>query len=414
MSVKKQDPATLRTQDLQAVYTLSEAVAKANSSEAALNQITKIVRSVFIFDNLVLYEPSAQGGLEPTYARAIGRGRCREADLAWGEMVANEAYTLREIVHRVEELEGAKTDRTNIRHSLGLPLKLGEQCSGTLVFIRFGGPPYLSDQISLAQFVALNVAQLLEHRRLAERIADLEAHRRLEGLQDDFVAMISHELLTPLGVIKGYATTLLREDTEWDSESRREFLTSIDEEADRLHELLDNLMDSSRLKAGTLKMRFQPLRLDTFLKEVFLRSRCIHEGLQIDLQIHAPGLQVQADPARLAQVFDNILTNAAKYAPGSSASITLERHAEMAQVEITDSGPGIAATHLEKIFQRFYRVPETSSGTRGSGLGLYICNKIVEAHNGTIQARSLVGEGTTFQIRLPLDPSSLANKEVTQ
>ncbi len=99
---------------------------------------------------------------------------------------------------------------------MGLPLRLAGQSKGVLVFIRFGGPVFTPDQISLAEFIALHVAQILERKQLVNQIANLEAKRRLDSLQDDFIAMISHELLTPLGFIKGYATTLLREDTSWD------------------------------------------------------------------------------------------------------------------------------------------------------------------------------------------------------
>lgn len=406
MSENSQTQEILRPETLQAIYTLSQLVSDAADNEVVLAEIIRIVRQIFIFDNLVLYEPSANSGLEPTYVRAIGRGRQHEADLAWGEMVANETYRTGEIIHRVEELNGDKSDRTDIRHLLGLPLKLSGTCSGALIFIRFGGPPYLPQQINLAEFIALNFAQLLERHRLAARVAELEARRRLDSLQDDFVALISHELLTPLGVIKGYATTLLREDTQWDDESRREFLTFIDEEADRLHELLDNLMDSSRLKTGTLSMAFQPIRLDTLLRDLVLRAKYGHETLQIDLQVHAPGLKIMADPSRLAQVFDNILGNAAKYAKGSPVTITLDLQDETALVAIADRGPGIPPEHLEKIFQRFYRVPGPNTSARGSGLGLYICHKIVEAHHGSIRALSAVNQGTTFMVSLPVKPGS--------
>ena len=114
----------------------------------------------------------------------------------------------------------------------------------------------------------MHVAQLFEHDQLVQRVVSLEAERRLDRLQEDFIATVSHELLTPLGFIKGYATTLLRADATWDENTRSEFLTIIDEEADRLRELIENLMNSSRLQAGTLRLTYQPVRLDTFLKEI--------------------------------------------------------------------------------------------------------------------------------------------------
>jgi signal transduction histidine kinase len=303
---------------------------------------------------------------------------------------------------RVEELTDLPVDRTNVRHSLGLPLHVSGQMLGALVFIRFGGPQYLPPQVHLAEFIAQHVAQLLERRTLVDRVADLEARRRLDSLQDDFIATVSHELLTPLGFVKGYATTLLRQDIEWDDETRREFLTIIDEESDRLRELIDDLLDSSRLQAGTMRMSFQPLRLDTLLRDIAMRSRSHHDNLQLELVIESPGLQILADPSRLAQVFDNILHNATKYAPGSSIQIKLDRSDDMAHIAIRDYGPGIAPQHLDNLFQRFYRVPENSTSIRGSGLGLYICRKILQAQKGEISAESQLGEGTTFHIYLPL------------
>jgi signal transduction histidine kinase len=399
----KTNPGSLQPQELEAVYAISRRVAEAEDTETALDEIVRIIRPVFIFDNMVLYICSQDDEtLEPSFARAIGRGRFREADLAWGESTAQRTYREQQVVTQVEQLQGAEGDRTNLRYSLGLPVHLRGQTFGALVFIRFGGPTYLPEHIHLAEFVAQHVAQLLQRHQLVARIAELEARRRLDMLQDDFISTISHELLTPLGFIKGYTTTLLREDITWDEGTRREFLAIINEESDRLRELIDNLLDSSRLQAGTLRMNFQTIRLDAMLKDISLRARSRNENLSVELALKANNVQVRADPARLAQVFDNILNNAIKYAPNSPVQISLERKDQMATVAISDQGPGIAPQHLDKLFQRFYRVPESSSATRGTGLGLYICRKIIQAHNGEITAESTLGAGTTFYIRLPL------------
>lgn len=395
-------PGSLRFQELEAVYAISQTVATANKADDVLEKIIRIVRPVFIFDNLVVYELSDQETLEPTFARAIGRGRAREADLAWGETTALSVYQKRTIIVHREELEDSKSDRINLRFSLGLPLKLGEKIHGALVFIRFGGPEFTTDQIHLSEFVAVHIAQLLDHRNLVAQIAKLEAKRQLDNLQDEFIAMISHELLTPLGFIKGYATTLMREDTTWDDDSRKEFLAIIDEEADKLRELIENLMDSSKFKAGTMSMTFQPVRVDTLLKDIALRAKSFHENLQIDVRIIHPGLQIQADPSRLAQVFDNLVSNAVKYAPGSRIAITMDKVEDKTRITLRDYGPGISCEHLDKIFNRFYRVNQHHPA-RGSGLGLYICRMIVEGHQGTIQAESTPGRGTVFTIDLPCE-----------
>jgi signal transduction histidine kinase len=400
---KSSPSVTLHPQELEAVYAISRAVAQAMDTDFALDEIIKLVRPIFIFDNIVLYEQRQGAQLEPTYARAIGRGRSKEADLAWGEPLAQTVYREKSTKMVVEEVSGAKNDRTNIRHLLGLPLVLGDQIKGALVFIRFGGPNYTPEQISLAEFISVQLAQLLEYSQLVNRIANLEAKRRLDNLQDEFIAMITHELLTPLGFIKGYATTLLREDANWDVETRREFLTIIDEESDRLQELIGNMLDSSRLKAGTLEMKFQDTKLDTLLRDIILRTTTFHEDLEITFNIENSGVQVKADPTRLVQVFENIILNAVKYAPDSPIQISLTSSQDKVWIAIQDQGPGIPKEHLDKIFQRFYRVPNQNTAARGSGLGLFISKKIIESHQGKIYAESHSGEGTTFRICLPLE-----------
>lgn len=401
MPEENQSTGALRPQELEAIYAISRTISRAIDTDSALDEIIHLVRPVFIFDNIVLYAQREDGSLEPSYARAIGRGRFREADLAWGEYTANDAFQSGKTVLRVEELAEASEDRTRMRYFLGLPLTLGEQVMGALVFIRFGGPPYTPDQIHLAEFIDTHIAQLLSRRKLIERVASLEARRRLDSLQDDFIATISHELLTPLGFIKGYATTLLREDTTWDESTRREFLTIIDEEADRLRELIDNLMDSSRLQAGTMRMSFQPVRLDTFLKDISLRASTRNEQMKVQLELKITGVQLQADPTRLAQVFDNLLGNASKYAPGSPITISLDQTDGMARISVKDEGPGIPAEYLDRMFKRFFRVPGKNTSVRGTGLGLYICRQIVQAHGGEISVESIYGQGTTFYILLP-------------
>jgi signal transduction histidine kinase len=221
-------------------------------------------------------------------------------------------------------------------------------------------------------------------------------------MQENFVATVSHDLRTPLGFIKGYTTTLLREDTNWDVPTYREFLGIIDDEADRLQELIDNLLDSSRLESGTMQMNLQTVRLDVVLRDMVQRSQLRDMDITLELEIVSQGVVVKADPMRLGQVFDNLINNASKYAPGSTVTFRLESEGGYALIKVIDDGPGIDPEHLERIFQRFFRVPETRMAARGSGLGLYICRKIINAHQGTIKAESELGKGTTFQITIPL------------
>lgn len=396
------DPETLNSQELEAIYAISRVVTRASELDASLDEIIGIARTVFIFDNVVLYVHQDSNNLEPSYARAIGRGRNSESDLAWGESIAKDVLDSNKLIVRHEITGDPSQDRMKARYFLGLPLISGDSKIGALIFVRYGGPEFTPDHTHIAEYITGHIAQLYEHGNLVTRLSRLEAERQLERLQDDFVATVSHELRTPLGFIKGYATSLLREDIEWDESTRREFLTIIDEETDRLRELIDNLLDSSRLQSGTLRMDFQPLRLDTMLKDLPVRGRSFDQNLSIDVKIKIAPLKIQADPTRLAQVFDNLLSNAVKYAPDSTVIIVLTKQDDYAHIEIMDEGPGIPEEDLPNIFTRFYRVPNQNRAVRGTGLGLFICRRIINAHGGEITAESVFGEGTTFHIYLPL------------
>jgi signal transduction histidine kinase len=194
---------------------------------------------------------------------------------------------------------------------------------------------------------------------------------------------------------------LLREDTNWDDQTRREFLMIIDEETDRLSELIDNLLDSSRLQTGTLQMDFQRVRLDTLLQEVVQRMLVRDQDLRIELDLTTTPEVVWADPTRLVQVFDNLIDNAARYAPGSEIKLSLVWQPDKVHIMIRDHGPGIPEEHLDAIFHRFFRLPEHVQKVSGSGLGLFICRQIIKAHHGEIHAESVLGEGTTFHVYLP-------------
>jgi len=389
--------------ELNAVYAIARVVAETFDTETGLDTVFRLSRTIFIFDVVSLFlEDEESGQLEPSYALALGRGRDREAELPWGEPAAHEAFRTGQTVLRQEDVGPTVQGRDRRRDYLALPMMVGGRCVGGLVFGRFGGPTFPPEHIRLAEFIAWHVGQLLENRRMARRIATLEAQRELARMQDEFVSTVSHELRTPLGFIKGYVTTLLRQDASWDSAARLEFLRIIDEEADRLRELIDNLLDSSRLDSGSIGMTREPTRLAPLLRSVIERAQEAYP--EMNLRLVAPeGLPIlEIDSTRIAQVLDNLLSNAAKYAPGAPVEVRARREGEVVVVEVEDRGPGIAPEHLPQMFQRFYRVPDSQRAVRGTGLGLYICRKIVESHGGQIGVDSQPGRGTRFYFTLPL------------
>ncbi len=391
--------------ELNAVYAIARIVAETFDTEAGLDAIFRLARTIFIFDTVALYLQNEETGeVEPSYARALGRGRSREAELTWGEPAAKEAFRTEQTVLRQEDAGPTVEGRERRRDHLGLPLLVGGRGVGGLVFGRFGGPSYPPEHIRLAEFVAWHVGQLLENRRMARRIATLEAQRELARMQDEFVSTVSHELRTPLGFIKGYTTTLLRSDAEWEPAARQEFLKIIDEEADHLRELIDNLLDSSRLESGTLSMTLEPVRLSGLLRDTVSRALGLYPEMRLSIDVPDDLPILQVDATRLAQVLNNLLTNADKYAQGAEVEVSARVVGPAVVVRVRDHGPGIPAEHRARLFERFFRVPGAKSMIRGTGLGLYICRKIVEAHGGEIKVEDVDGGGACFAFSLPLQP----------
>jgi len=378
-------------------------VAKKTDWRSALDTLFVSLRGEFVFDNVAIYLLDSQTkGLEVIYARAVGRGKTAEADAAWGESIANQVLTNGNHVLLEPGKPTTLTDRLALAYLLGLPLHIGSRLSGALVFIRFGGPSYTDLHIALASLQAFWAASLIERRDLQEARMELESVQRQMRLQDDFVSTISHELRTPLGFIKGYSTSLLRQDTTWDEETEREFLSIIDEEADRLTQLIDNMLESARLQSRTLQFKFSPIRLDALVRDVATRVKTHQPDLNIVLDFEkVPPLR--GDSVRLSQVFENLFSNAIKYAPGSRLTVTMQCTDNVIHVTFSDEGEGIPEEYIPFIFERFYRVPGERTVT-GTGLGLYICRQIILAHHGKIWAESVLDKGTTFHIQLPAEP----------
>ena len=377
---------------------------RSNDLRANVEKFIIALRKEFVFDNVAVYlQDKATQNLEIVYARAIGRSKTAEADAAWGEDFAGQVVKKGQLLMRDPKPDVSSEDRLHQAYLLGLPIREGNLARGAMVFVRFGGPVYEEQHVAVASLAGEMLSMLFERAAWAELQAELEDLKRQMQLQEDFVSTISHELRTPLGFIKGYSTSLLRQDTSWDEETQKEFLMIIDEEADRLSLLIENVLESARLQSKTLPLRFQPLRLDGVLRDVTLRIRARHKDLDVNSELDSvPPLF--GDGVRLAQVFENLFTNALKYAPGSPIDILLRQVGNNIVISFIDHGPGIAKESLPLIFERFYRVRGEKTVT-GTGLGLYICKQIIQAHRGKIWAESTSGHGTTFLIELPIEAS---------
>ncbi len=242
-------------------------------------------------------------------------------------------------------------------------------------------------------------------------VRDLTRYREEEALQKTFISVISHELKTPVSIIKGYAGTLRRPEGRWSSDVLDESLGVIEEEADNLNGLIDNLLEASRLQAGTFTLEISDEvslpRLAAAVARKFTTQTKEH-SIAVDFPPDFP--TIIGDERRLTQVLNNLVSNAIKYSPdGGRITIVGEIHPQHVTVSVCDEGIGIAARDQHRIFQKFSRVDNAlSRKTEGTGLGLYLSRAIVEAHGGRIWFRGnseteAGAPGTTFTFSLPRD-----------
>lgn len=245
--------------------------------------------------------------------------------------------------------------------------------------------------------------------KLAQAEADLLAERaRVQELQNTFVSIVSHELQTPVAIIKGYAGTLRRPDTTWSPAVVQRVAATIEAECDRLTRLITDLLDLSRIQAGTVAMAFHPVDLAELLSEVVqqARSRASERDIRLEPLPSLPSIKGDHDKLRMA--LNNLVDNAVKYSPqGGPITIGASLEGDEVRLWVRDEGIGVPSEERERIFERFHRVDtRLSRETPGAGMGLYICKVIAEAHNGRVWVESAgPGQGSTFYIALPRVPA---------
>ena len=245
--------------------------------------------------------------------------------------------------------------------------------------------------------------------KLANIIAnlrDITNFRKAQQMQNVFISTVSHELRTPVALIKGYASTLNREDAHWNFDTVRDSLHVIEEEADRLTELIEDLLTASKIQAErNVKLNLADVHLDQIAQHSLerLSVQSVRHEFVFSFQEDFPA--VSGDAKLLRQVIDNLLTNAIKYSPkGGKITIGGRYNEDSVTIFVRDEGEGIPETEHNRIFERFYRIDsKLTSKTQGTGLGLYLSKAIVEAHKGKIHVKSQPGHGSTFYFTLPRD-----------
>jgi len=232
-------------------------------------------------------------------------------------------------------------------------------------------------------------------------LRDITHFRQAEELKSTFVSIISHELKTPLALIKGYVSTLRRDDVRWDPQIVEESLAIIEEETDRLGLMVENLLDATRLQASGLALKLSDIYLPDLIKHLAerMQTQTKNHTILVDLPEKFP--VILADEDRISQVITNLISNSIKYAPGGEIRVSGQIHPKFVIICVIDEGPGIAEQDIPYIFDRFYRAPDQVRQTKGAGLGLFLTRAVIEAHGGKIWVDPQHGSGARICFSLP-------------
>jgi signal transduction histidine kinase len=299
--------------------------------------------------------------------------------------------------------EEAEFVRLGLGSRVSAPLLAGARATGMLSLLRRGEDAFTPAEIELVGLLGRLVATAAQNIRVyeAER-RTVDELRRLSTMRADFVSLVSHELRTPMASVIGSARTLQARWRQLSPEQRDMFLALIADETDRLAGLVGEVLDTSRIDAGTFSYSFADVDLAGLVEETVAAAGLGQDAVEIVAQIPRPLPVVRGDGARLRQILSNLVDNAVKYSPeGLAVEVRASAINGRVVIDVTDHGDGIAPTDHRLIFEKFGRVPGTSAKP-GSGLGLYIARAIAEAHGGTLEVTSTPGHGATFTLILPV------------
>jgi len=289
-----------------------------------------------------------------------------------------------------------------------VPVKSQGQRVGTILLAHPpNAPEFDPADDRLLSAVATQLGLAIERRRLRREATEAEALRRTDELRTALLNAVSHDLRTPLASIMASAGSLLQKDVPWTEEERDQFARAIERESGRLNRIVGNLLDLSRIQAGSIRPELDWYDLRALVDDVLgrLRPATAQHHLVVEVPKDLP--PVPLDYVEIDQVLSNLIENATKYSPkGTEIRISARRDGEQVRVEVADQGPGIPAEALPLLFKPFSRLEGKGPRPKGTGLGLAVAKGLVEAHGGRIWAESRRDGGSRFVFTLPLSPRS--------
>ena len=400
-----------RADQLEAVNRVSRALTSSLEQDEAFDRFLRELSGVFQFERLaiVLVEGDdavvmANSGVDA--AKLYPRGTARPIAGSILEDVARDSQTIvrRDMDTNPRYPEEQELAGVGLRSRVVAPLAPGGQVLGMFSVCRSEADAFAAEEVDLIAMLARQVGFAVQNMRAyaAERNA-AEELRRLSALRADFVSLVSHELRAPMASIIGCAATLRQRWRELAPDQRESFLALIEQETGRLSTLIGDVLDTSRIEAGTFTYVFADVDLGELVRETASMVELGHDEVKVKTHVRDRLPMVRGDRDRLRQLLLNLVTNAAKYTV-SGDEIEVRAGAEDGHVlvSVIDHGPGIPADQHRLIFEKFGRVNSGGRSKPGAGLGLFIARSIAEAHGGSLDVQSEAGSGTAFTFRLPV------------
>ncbi|HRL12842.1 MAG TPA: sensor histidine kinase KdpD [Aggregatilineales bacterium] len=370
-----------------ALYTLAHETATASNMHGVLHTAVTQISSMFDAEVAIIL--------------AQGDRLLREPHAVSTLTLGDKEYGVARWVFEHRKPAGRFTETLAQAAAQYYPLHTPTRVVGVIgIRIRQETRPSFDQELLLETFIS-QIALVIEREMLDETAEQAAMLQESERLYTTLLNSISHELRTPIATIKGASSSLLDPVTRFSDASRTDLVREIHSAVDRLNRLVENLLDMSRLQSGRLRLKREWCEVADLIGVAVKRVDYCTDSHPVDIRI-APGLPlIQADFVLLEQVLVNLLDNACSYTPpGTAILITAQTFDEQVELAVSDSGPGIPPDFIEHIFEKFYRLPGTSTG--GTGLGLSISRGLVEAHGGTLTATNRPEGGTRFTLRLPL------------
>ncbi|HEX4678203.1 MAG TPA: HAMP domain-containing sensor histidine kinase [Gaiellaceae bacterium] len=393
---------------LDAANRCARALSSSLDLDEAVNAFIRELRGLVPFDRMaIVLAEEGTARMIATAGEQAGGAMSAGAEFSPENSLISDVVARGQTIYRRDMSEPLYVEEDELlalglRSRVAAPLLAGARPIGLLSLSRREPDAFQEHEIELAGLLGRLAASAVQNIRSYEsERRTVDELRRLSALRADFVSLVSHELRSPMAAVIGAARTLQARWRELQPEQRESFLALIGDETTRLAALIGDVLDTSRIDAGTFSYRFGDVDVAALVRDTVAMAAVGQDEVPIVAEV-APGVPVvRGDPERLRQIFGNLIDNAVKYSPtGEAVEVHVSQANGSVLVSVRDRGPGIKAEDQRVIFEKFGRVAAGNTKP-GSGLGLYIARSIAETHGGTIAVSSALGRGSTFTVKLP-------------